>query len=98
MTQQPLSSRTSRKPARRRKRLAWLRAMALGLALASGGGAFTPVIATAADNDSDLDGRLAGYTGKKVAIENSRTTLTFMLFLVLMVVGCIPLFKNAKRD
>jgi hypothetical protein len=83
---------------RRRGLLAWVRAAALGLALASGGGMLTPAAVSAADNDSDVDGRMEGYAGKKVAIEKSSTTLTFLLFLTLVVVGCVPLFKNSKRD
>jgi hypothetical protein len=75
-----------------------LRSIALSAALAIGSGLFAPGMARAAENDSDLDGRLAGYSGKKVAIEKSSTTPAFLAFLGLVVVGCVPLFKNAKRD
>jgi len=67
----------------------------VGLALA--GGAVTPSAARAADNDDEMDGRLAGYS-RKVAIEKSSTTPAFLMFLALVIVGCVPLFKNAKRD
>jgi len=56
-------------------------------------------LAGSADNDSNVDARLVGYpSGKKVNIEKSSATPSFLLFFVLVVVGCIPLFKNAKRD
>ena len=56
-------------------------------------------LAGSADNDSNVDARLVGYpAGKKVAIEKSSSTPAFLLFFFLVVVGCVPLFKNAKRD
>jgi len=75
-----------------------MRTITLGLALALGGGVLNPPSIRAADNDSEVDGRLEGYAGKKVAIEKNSTTPAFLGFLALVVVGCIPLFKNAKRD
>lgn len=83
-------------PGRAARRTRRLRAALVAVTLALG--TLAPATARAADNDDDMDGRMAGYTGKKVAIEKSSTTLTFFLFLGLTVVGCVPLFKNAKRD
>jgi hypothetical protein len=58
-----------------------------------------PSMAVAADNDSNVDARLVGYpNGKKMAIEKSSATPSYLLFFFLVVVGCVPLFKNAKRD
>ena len=88
-------SKSNRHPVPRRAR------MLLAAMLALGAGASTPtaVLAAAGDNDSSVDARLVGYgTGKKVALEKSSSTPAMLLFLFLVVVGCVPLFKNAKRD
>jgi hypothetical protein len=92
----PRSTQTSTQPRRRTPRRA--RAI-LAAVLAIGAGAAMPAtaLAASADNDSNVDARLVGYS-RKVAIEKSSATPSFLLFFFLIVVGCIPLFKNAKRD
>jgi hypothetical protein len=83
---------------RRKSRLAGAVLAAL-LVIASVASMPTVALAGAADNDSNVDARLVGYpSGKKVAIEKSSSTPAFLLFFFLVVVGCVPLFKNAKRD
>jgi hypothetical protein len=82
---------------RRRGPKAWLRTASVAMALTVG--AFSPSAARAADVDDDQDGRFIGYpTGKQVGIEKSGTTLTVLGFLALATIGCIPLFKAAKRE
>jgi hypothetical protein len=87
-------------PQRRRRISRWT-AVLFAMVLVIGTGVMTPpaALAGSADNDSNVDARLIGYpNGHKVAIEKSSSTPAFLLFFVLVVVGCIPLFKNAKRD
>ena len=45
----------------------------------------------------ETDGRLGGYT-QGVKLEKSGVVLTWMLFVVLAVIGCSVLFKNANRS
>ena len=75
-----------------------LRAALLVAALAAA--SFTPAAARAASNDvdEDIDGRFIGYGNKQVAMESRSTTLTYLAFFGLATIGCIPLFKAAKRD
>jgi hypothetical protein len=49
-----------------------------------------------AQEESDVDGRLEGYS-TKVAMEGGGTGLTWIAFFVLAVVGVSALFKSAKR-
>ena len=75
--------------------------LVLALVLAMGSSVLTPsaALASSADNDSNVDARLVGYpNGHKVALDKSSSTPAFLLFFLLVVVGCVPLFKNAKRD
>jgi hypothetical protein len=76
------------------------RGLFLAAALATGAGAFHPVAARAASDDLDgqTDGRLESYGNKKVGIEKSSSTPSFLLFGALVIIGCVPLFKAAKRD
>jgi hypothetical protein len=79
----------------RRASAGWVRTALVAVALAAGS---LPSAVRAADVDDDEDGRFIGYAQKKVGIEKGGTTLTLLGFLALATIGCIPLFKAAKRD
>lgn len=82
---------------RRRFARRGLRAACVATALAVV--SLAPTAAQAADVDDDMDGRFVGYVGgKQVAMESRATTLTYLAFFGLAVIGCVPLFKAAKRD
>ncbi len=48
-------------------------------------------------DDTDLDGRLEGYK-EKVALDKSTPVLSWVLFILLAVVGVGALSKNANRS
>lgn len=49
------------------------------------------------DEDTELDGRLFGYE-TNVGIEKDSTTPLWFVYFFLVVVGCVVLFKSAKRE
>ena len=92
------SNNSPKIPASRAKRRkpSWLRSRALtaycGLALVLG----SPALARA-DDQEDTDARVSGYT-QGVKLEKSGTALVWMLYILLAVIGCSVLFKNANRS
>ena len=56
----------------------------------------SPAAAQKIEEESPTDARLEGYP-TPVAIEEGGTTMTWALFLVLTLIGCSVLLKNAKR-
>ena len=79
------------KPSRLRRRVT---STACGFALLLGS---FPAFSRAADDAPEHDGRLEGYSDS-VALEKSGVGLTWLLFIVLSLIGCSVLFKNAKRS
>jgi len=56
-----------------------------------------PALAHADSQDDDTDARLGGYP-QSVKLDKSGVAVTWMLYLVLAVIGCSVLFKNANRS
>jgi hypothetical protein len=61
-----------------------------------------PGAAMAQDEEETIDARMLGYQDDRgqpvnVALEGQSTALTWVLFLVLAVVGLGGMFKDAKR-
>ncbi len=84
-------------PASRRKKPSWLRSRALtaycGLALVLG----SPALARADEESEQTDARLGGYS-QGMKLEKSGTVLTWMLFVLLSVIGVSATLKNANRS
>jgi hypothetical protein len=95
------SSMPCKLPASRRKRSrpSWFRARAMtaccGLALVLG----SPALAHAdtAQELEETDARLGGYD-QGVKLEKSGVAVTWMLYIVLAVIGCSVMLKNANRS
>ena len=56
-----------------------------------------PMTVLAQDEEEVIDARLEGYSDTAVKLESGSTAMTYLLLLVLVVVGLAALFKNAKR-
>ena len=78
------------------------RAACLAVALLIGSGVILPPATFAqgtsmAADEGEVDVRLKGYA-KTYGSGNGNTIMTWLLFMGLVLVGCVPLFKNAKRE
>ena len=75
------------------RRRAWTACAAACLALSA-----PAAPALAQDADTKHDARLEGYPqDAKVALDDSSTALTWLLFIFIAVCGVSPLFMGAKR-
>ena len=59
--------------------------------------AATPLAARADEEPKIYDGRIQGYDGKTVQLDNGGSALTYFLFVVLGGLGVGVMFKNANR-